>query len=374
MRYHADAGDGTPLIRTRRPLRLPLRAGCLQGDSIGLELFCFPGAGRRSYNRAIARIRDTDTGEQAMNHRNLALALALAGLWAGTALLQASAAGEGGTKKDEAPKLALWPDGAPGALGNNPEDKPTVTVYLPAADKATGAAIVICPGGGYGHLAMDHEGHQVARWLNSFGVAGIILQYRIAPNYHHPAPMQDAQRAIRYVRAHAKEWKIDPQKVGILGFSAGGHLASTAATHFDKGDANAKDPIDRLSSRPDFAVLVYPVITLVGPNAHVGSRNNLLGKNPDPKLVESLCNEKQVTPDTPPTFLTHTKADKGVPAENSVMFYEACKKNQVPAELHLFDEGKHGLGLGPKNLEFSMWPSRCEQWLRAIKMIGEKSQ
>jgi acetyl esterase/lipase len=276
------------------------------------------------------------------------------------------------TKGDKPARTPLWPDGAPGAQGKELADIPTVTVYLPPADKANGCAVVICPGGGYAGLAMDHEGHQVARWLNDIGVAGIILQYRLGPKYHHPVPLQDAQRALRYVRAHAKEWKIDPARVGILGFSAGGHLASTAATHFDKGDPDAKDPIDRLSCRPDFAVLVYPVITLVGPNAHVGSRNNLLGKNPDAKLVESLCNEKMVTADTPPTFLTHTREDKGVPAANSELFYDACKKAGVPTEIHLYDKGQHGLGLGKKDMEFAQWPSRCEEWLRKIKMIQVK--
>jgi acetyl esterase/lipase len=276
----------------------------------------------------------------------------------------------GGDKKGDAPKpLPLWPDGAPGAKGKEAADIPTVTVYLPPADKATGAAVVICPGGGYGNLAMDHEGHQVARWLNSLGVAGVILKYRHAAKYRHPIPLGDAQRAVRFVRANAKEWKIDPARVGILGFSAGGHLASTAGTHFDKGEPDAKDPIDRLSCRPDFMVLVYPVITLVGPSAHGGSRNNLLGKNPDAKLVESLCNEKQVTADTPPAFLTHTKEDKGVPAENSIMFYEACKKAGVEAEIRLYEKGNHGLGLGPKNLEFSQWPERCAEWMAKIKVI-----
>jgi acetyl esterase/lipase len=307
-----------------------------------------------------------------MPYRSTMLILFLAGVWAGPGLLQGGQGGD--TKKEEPLKLTLWPDGAPGAMGKNNDDTPTVLVYLAPAAKANGAAVVICPGGGYGALAKDHEGHEVARWLNSFGVAGVVLLYRLGPKYHHPAPLQDAQRALRLVRSHAKEWKIDADKVGILGFSAGGHLASTAATHFDRGDANAKDPIDRLSCRPNFAVLVYPVITLSGPNAHVGSRNNLLGKNPDPKLVESLSNEKQVSADTPPTFLTHTKEDKGVPAANSVMFYEACKQNKVPAEIHLFDKGQHGLGLAAnkKDLEFSMWPGLCEQWLRTIKMIPEK--
>jgi acetyl esterase/lipase len=344
------------------------------GDSAGLELFCFPAARRRTYNRAIATVAILcciDTGERPMKHRSAALILSLAALWSATAMLNGQQGSDPKKAEGEPVKVALWPEAQPGDLEKNPKDTPSLTIYLPPADKATGAAVVICPGGGYGALAMDHEGHQVARWLNTLGVAGFILQYRIAPKYHHPVPLQDAQRAIRYVRANAKEWKVDPHKVGILGFSAGGHLASTAATHFDKGDTDAKDPIDRQGCRPDFAVLVYPVITLVGPSAHVGSRNNLLGKDADMKLVESLCNDKQVTAETPPTFLTHTKEDKGVPAENSVLFYEACKKNKVPVEMHLFDKGNHGLGLAQnrKDLEFSMWPGRCEQWLRTIKVI-----
>jgi acetyl esterase/lipase len=262
-------------------------------------------------------------------------------------------------------KYALWPEGAPGAKGKEERDTPSVTAYLPPADKATGAAVVICPGGGYGFLAMDHEGHQVARWVNSLGVAGIILQYRIAPRYHHPAPLQDAQRALRFTRAHAKQWGIDPHRVGILGFSAGGHLASTAATHFDDGKPDAPDPIDRLGCRPDFAVLVYPVITLTRPYAHLGSRDNLLGsRKGDARLVESLSNERQVTKATPPTFLAHTSEDTAVPPENSVLFYLALHKAGVPAELHVFQQGAHGLGLGPKRLPFSRWPALCADWMR----------
>jgi acetyl esterase/lipase len=291
----------------------------------------------------------------------------------GFLLIAAMAPARGQEKKADPPaSQPLWPDGAPGALGKDPADVPTLFVYLPPADKATGAAVVICPGGGYTNVAIDHEGHQVARWLNSIGVAGIVLKYRIAPKYHHPAPLQDAQRALRTVRARAKEWRINPNKIGILGFSAGGHLASTAGTHFDKGDSAAKDPVERESCRPDFQILVYPVISLVPPNAHMGSRNNLLGKNPDVKLVESLCNDKQVSSDTPPAFLAHTREDKAVVAANSEAFYDACKKANVAAELHLFDKGAHGLGLGPKILEFSQWPSRCERWLRTIKMLPEK--
>jgi acetyl esterase/lipase len=263
----------------------------------------------------------------------------------------------------------LWPKGAPGATGKEKADVPTVTVYLPPADRATGAAVVICPGGGYGALAMDHEGHQVARWLNSLGAAGVILKYRIAPKYRHPAPLQDAQRALRFTRAHAKEWGIDPRRAGILGFSAGGHLASTAGTHFDDGNPDAADPVDRAGCRPDFLVLVYPVITLTGPSHHGGSRNNLLGKNPDPNLVESLCNDKQVTPRTPPTFLVHTTEDKGVPPENSILFYQALRQAKVPAEMHIYEKGQHGLGLGKGDMPFASWPDRCAAWMKARKIL-----
>jgi acetyl esterase/lipase len=265
----------------------------------------------------------------------------------------------------------LWPDEAPGALGDEEADVPTVTPCLPR-HSANGAAVVICPGGGYGALAMDHEGKEIARWLNSCGVTGIILRYRLGPCYHHPIQLGDAQRALRYTRAHAKEWNIDPKRVGIMGFSAGGHLASTAGTHFDSGKADAEDPIDRLSCRPDFMILLYPVITLKGSFAHVGSRINLLGKNADDKLVESLCNEKQVTAQTPPTFLVHTSEDRGVPPENSVLFYLALQKARVPAELHIYDKGPHGLGLGPKDLPFSSWPGRCQAWLNSRGMLTKK--
>ncbi|MBM4070142.1 MAG: alpha/beta hydrolase [Planctomycetes bacterium] len=273
-------------------------------------------------------------------------------------------AGFGGDKKAAVPMpQRLWSGDAPGSAGQTPVDVPKVTVYLPEKDKANGAAVIICPGGGYGFLAMDHEGHQIARWLNSLGVAGIILQYRIAPRYRHPAPLQDAQRAVRYARAHAARWGIDPKRIGILGFSAGGHLASTAGTHFDAGNPDATDDIDKQSSRPDFMVLVYPVITFKGPHAHMGSRFNLLGKDAADDLVDSLCNDKQVNKTTPPAFLAHTSEDTGVPPENSVAFYLALRKFNIPAELHVYEKGRHGLGLGPKNLPFSTWPARCQAWL-----------
>ena len=232
---------------------------------------------------------------------------------------------------DEPKVELLWPQGAPGAVGNEDGDKPTLTIWQPSTEKATGCAIVICPGGGYGHLAVDHEGKQIAEWLNSLGVTAFMLKYRLAPRYRHPAPLMDAQRAIRTVRARAAEFKVDPQRVGILGFSAGGHLTSTAATHFDNGKSDAQDAIEKVSCRPDFAVLCYPVISFTTPYTHVGSRENLLGKDADAKLIESLSNELQVTDKTPPTFLFHTNEDAGVVPENSVLFYLALRKAKVPA-------------------------------------------
>jgi acetyl esterase/lipase len=280
----------------------------------------------------------------------------------------------------------LWPEGAPGAVGSAPgEDKfhsgdiPTLTIWRAPADNNTGAAVVICPGGGYAFLATEHEGEEVARWLNSIGVTGVMLRYRIAPRYKHPAPLQDAQRAIRTVRARAKDWAIDPNRVGILGFSAGGHLAATAATHFDAGNPAASDPIERLGSRPDFAVLVYPVTSLDPAISHGGSLKNLLGDNPDPALIENLSNEKQVTKDTPPTFLAHTAADTAVPAQNSIAFATACLKHGVPVELHLFEKGVHGLGLGTgwadrikPEPSFQPWPNLCATWLKTHGFLTEK--
>jgi acetyl esterase/lipase len=271
----------------------------------------------------------------------------------------------------------LWPDGAPGVRGDAEGDKPTLTIYLPPQEKATGAAVVICPGGGYGALAIDHEGHQVARWLNSFGVAGFIVRYRhrnSGAGYGHPAPIQDAQRALRTVRSRAKEWGVDPGRIGILGFSAGGHLASTAATHFDESFCEPRDDIDRASCRPDFAILIYPVISFTEPFTHTGSRRNLLGADADPSLVEKFSNEKQVTPRTPPTFLIHTWEDKGVPAENSIAFYLALRKANVPAEMHIFLKGPHGFGLGRKHGAVSAWPGLCERWMAEGGFLKRESQ
>lgn len=258
--------------------------------------------------------------------------------------------------------IVLWPEGAPGAVGHEPVDIPTLTPYLPPKEKASGAAIIVCPGGAYDHLA-DHEGRPVAEWLNSIGVTAFVLKYRLGPRYHHPAPLQDAARAIRTVRARAAEWQIDPERVGILGFSAGGHLAATVATHFDSGKPDARDPIDRLSSRPNLAILIYPVITMKA-RTHEGSKESLLGPNPSPELVTLLSNEEQVTKETPPTFLVHTMTDTSVPVENSLMFVIALLKAGVPAELHLYERGVHGFGLGEEDPILRTWPDRCADWLR----------
>jgi acetyl esterase/lipase len=241
----------------------------------------------------------------------------------------------------------LWPSGAPGALGNASNDIPTLTVYLPPADKASGGAIVVCPGGGYGGLA-SHEGQDYALYLNQHGVSAFVLRYRLgSQGYRHPRMLEDAQRAIRTVRARAAEWKIDPKRVGIMGSSAGGHLASTAVTHFDAGKPDAADAIEHQSSRPDLGILCYAVITM-GPNTHQGSKDNLLGKAPSSELVELLSNEKQVTRDTPPCFLWHTAEDKAVKVENSLDFAAALQRNGVPFDLHVYQKGRHGIGLADK--------------------------
>jgi acetyl esterase/lipase len=262
----------------------------------------------------------------------------------------------------------LWPQGAPGALGSEAKDKPTLIIYLP--EKPTGAGIVICPGGGYGGLAMDHEGHQIGRWLNEHGIAGFICDYRHrGKGYGHPAPLQDAQRAIRTVRARAQEFGVDPTKIGILGFSAGGHLTSSALTHFDAGKTDAEDPIERVSCRPDFGVLCYPVIAFDQPFTHKGSQTNLLGKDAPAELIASMSSERQVTDETPPCFVWHTTEDKGVPPENSLVFYSALIAHKVPAELHIFEKGRHGVGLGKDIPGTSAWPAACIAWLKGRGVV-----
>lgn len=259
--------------------------------------------------------------------------------------------------------MRLWPGDAPGAKGTADVDIPTLT-YYPAYGRSSGTAIVICPGGGYQNLAMNHEGRQTANWYNALGVAAFVLKYRLGPTYHHPVELEDAERAIRLVRAGAAAFGVLPDRIGMMGFSAGGHLASTAATHFDAGNASAPDPIDRASSHPDFLVLAYPVITGRAPYVHQGSFRNLLGDNPDPALVDELSNELHVTADTPPTFLFHTSNDTTVPVENSVMFYLALRKAGVPAEMHIFQSGPHGVGLALNDAALQAWPPLLATWLR----------
>jgi acetyl esterase/lipase len=262
--------------------------------------------------------------------------------------------------------MPLWPEGAPGALGTADKDIPTLTAFLPDPAKATGASMVICPGGGYANLA-DHEGRVYALWLNAQGVAGFVLKYRLGSGgYHHPAMLQDVSRAVRLVRSHAIEWRLDPKRIGLMGSSAGGHLASTLLTHYDAGKPDAADPIERQSSRPDLGILCYAVITM-GDKTHRGSRQNLLGKNPSPELVAELSNELHVTKDTPPCFLFHTAEDKAVPVENSLSFAAALSRAGVPFDLHIYEKGPHGIGLGSREYEpekFHPWAKDCSFWLK----------
>lgn len=258
--------------------------------------------------------------------------------------------------------VPLWPGGAPGALGGEPADVPTVTVF-PAPDaRGPAPAIVVCPGGGYGGLA-GHEAEPIARWLNTLGITGVVLKYRLGPRYHHPVMLQDARRAVRTVRANAATWNVDPKRVGILGFSAGGHLAATASTQFDAGDPNASDAVDRQSSRPDVSVLVYPVITMTDPHTHAGSRKNLLGERPTQEQVDAMSAEKRVTKETPPAFIFHTADDQAVPVENALVYATALRKHGVPFELHVYEHGRHGVGLAQDDPVLGTWPARCADWL-----------
>lgn len=268
------------------------------------------------------------------------------------------------TADAQQPVERLWPGDVPLAKGTTDQDIPTLTVYLADPARAVGTAVIVCPGGGYARLAIDHEGHQVARWLNDLGVTAFVLKYRHTARYGHPVPLTDAKRAMRLVRSRAAEWKFAPNRIGILGFSAGGHLASTLATKFDVGQADSSDPIEKVSSRPDFVVLGYPVITMQTELGHAGSRRNLLGENPSMDLVNQLSNELHVTSATPPTFLFHTTEDTGVPPENSIFFYMALRKAKVPAELHIYERGAHGVGLAPTDPILSTWPSRLADWLK----------
>jgi len=269
----------------------------------------------------------------------------------------------------DAEVIPLWTGAAPGALGTDEADIPVLTVFLPRTMAAGTPAVIVCPGGGYVRLAANHEGRQVASFLNSLGLAAFVLRSRLGPRYHHPVELGDVQRAIRLVRARAASWNVDPARIGVMGFSAGGHLAMTASTMADGGDARAADPVDRVSSRPDFAVLGYPVVSMTEPWTHQGSKTALLGADPDAALASRLSGERAVTKDTPPTFLFHTNADTTVPAENSVQYYLALRRASVPAELHIFEKGPHGVGLANDDKALSEWSTLLANWLRGRGIV-----
>jgi len=258
--------------------------------------------------------------------------------------------------------MPIWPDGAPNAIGKEPQDIPTITPYLAPKETATGSAVLVLPGGGYTRLSDVKEGSDIAKWLNSLGISAFVLKYRLGPRYNQPNPLLDAARAMRTVRSKAKEWNIDAGRIAILGFSAGGHLASTMGTHFDAGKPDAKDEIERVSSRPDAMILLYPVITM-GEFTHAGSKKYLLGENSSPELIKLYSNELQVTKETPPTFIFHTMTDATVPVENAMLFASALRKNGVPFEFHLYEQGSHGVGLAPTNPYLASWAARCADWL-----------
>ncbi|MDR3111352.1 MAG: alpha/beta hydrolase [Planctomycetaceae bacterium] len=264
----------------------------------------------------------------------------------------------------------LWADGAPGALGIEAKDKPQITIFLPQGETKTDCAVVICPGGGYGGLAMDHEGKKIAEWFNSLGVAAFILEYRHnGKGYQHPYPLMDALRAIRTVRANAADWEINASKIGVIGFSAGGHLTSTTGTLFDEGDPNAADPVDKVSSRPDFLILCYPVIAFGEPYCHGGSMKNLIGENPPQELIDRYASHRRVTEKTPPSFIFQTDEDSAVPAENAVSFYLALRQNKVPAEMHIYRRGQHGVGLARGNVGTETWSELLRLWMINMKYL-----
>ena len=286
--------------------------------------------------------------------------------------------------------LNIWQGKIPGAIENADvkEDtvkldngqiriskvvNPTLTFFSPPIEKATGVAVILCPGGGYARLAIDHEGSGVAKWLNELGIAGIVLKYRLPSDAimtnKSIGPLQDVQEAIRIVRRNSKQWNLNPNKIGVMGSSAGGHLASTASTHFNKKVYES----DSISARPDFAILLYPVISMNNDITHSGSRKNLLGENPGEQLVEHFSNELQVTSETPPTFLVHAADDKTVPVQNSINYFTALKKYSIPSELHIFEKGGHGFGLAINKDTESQWPQMCERWLILRGLIPKKN-
>jgi acetyl esterase/lipase len=258
--------------------------------------------------------------------------------------------------------IRLWEGDAPNASGKEAIDIPTITPFLAPKEKATGAAIVVLPGGGYRNLSDVKEGSAVAEYLNSIGVSAFVLKYRLGPKYGQPNQLLDASRAMRIVRSRASEWEIDPNRIGILGFSAGGHLASTMATHFDSGNPNSSESLEKVSSRPDIQILIYPVITM-GEFTHKGSKQNLLGENPSEELVKKYSNELQISKDTPPAFIVQGVDDKTVPMENSLLYVQSLRKNGVPFEFHLYEHGPHGFGLGGTDPILSTWKDRLAAWL-----------
>jgi acetyl esterase/lipase len=288
------------------------------------------------------------------------------GIWTAPVAIAALVCGSAVGQPQPGEPILLWPEGTPGAVGTAPEHTPTLTPFVAGEEVSTGAELVICPGGGYGHLA-DHEGAGYATFFGGAGITTFVLKYRLGSDgYRHPAMLQDAARALRLVRSRAAAWQLDPQRIGIIGSSAGGHLASTLLTHFDPGSPTAEDPIERVSSRPDLGILCYPVITMTT-LTHGGSRRNLLGSDPAPGLIELLSSEKQVRSNTPPCFVWHTVEDKAVKVENSLMFATALREAGIPFELHLYENGRHGMGLGPHSdagSDLHPWTVDCLHWLR----------
>jgi len=298
--------------------------------------------------------------------------LFLASLWVAASLASAQKTLERSPNfSPETETFPLWEHGAPGALGSGDQDTPTITVYPPLEGSRTGTAILIAPGGSYRMLALNHEGRQFANFFNGMNVTAFVLKYRLGPRYHHPIELGDVQRGIRWVRAHSEKYGFKPDRIGLVGFSAGGHLASTAGTHFDDGKLDATDPIDRVSSRPDFLILAYPVITMLPPYAHEGSVANLLGENASLELRKQLSNERNVTAQTPPTFLLSTSEDTVVAPENTVEFYLALRKAGVPAEMHVFEKGPHGVGMDLENPVLGIWPMLLTNWLRQRGLLSK---
>ena len=300
-------------------------------------------------------------------------------LVAGALLAGAAGAAPAAPQLPAAETIPLWPEGVPGAKpGLGPErvadghvanvSEPTLTVYGPAVDRPNGTAVIVCPGGGYVRLSMQREGEQYAAWLGTLGITSFVLKYRMQ-EFGHPAPLRDVLRAVRIVRSQAARYHIRPDRIGVMGSSAGGHLAASAGTLFDHPLGRTGAPLDQVSARPDFLMLLYPVITMEDPAAHAGSRRALLGPNPSAADVRLMSVEKQVTPATPPTLLIHTQEDRTVPVENSILFYQALTRAHVPAEMYLFEHGSHGMGMRAGLGTASDWPQRAAAWLKARGLL-----